>query len=642
MMNRLFNPASIATVAAGAVVLSLPMDGWMKWFAFGVILLVAAVLSAFVLSAGQASMAIGALMTIAAASAWFHYKASTEAALFLAAGTALMVASVGSLFLKGRALVAHGLSGKHMSATQPPLPTTGEVLAARYRARKAGLPAPRFITPSWENDFRSIVGMTEFKKKLRQAGLDSVGTKDRNGILLHGEPGDGKTSLAKALAGDLGLEFIPIHKKMSKWVGDAPQNLFDQLNEAIARTPCLIFFDEADSVFPCRGDATSGSLLTETNSMVNRLLTYLVDYRRSGVVFVAATNFIDAIDPAVKRAGRFDYVFEVPKPDLEARVGLLRASIAKNSTNVSVADGVVDSLSKRWNGFNSATILSVPTQIPQFVKDHQRTQLTFDDFMEMLRRQQGMANRVPESTKSFAEMSYPPQQAATIQGLIARVRRSFEMEESGGQAPSGVLFYGPTGTGKTETARMIAKETKWAFFAVHGSDLARDPDLIDKTIKKVQNARPAIIFIDEADDLLGDRSSNPYKAATNKLLAAMDGPNGKITDLLWIASTNFAEVSDEAVVRSGRFTEKVRFEKPGDAPLLAMAKAFFLDPKRNAVMDVSWEEVADVLTGSSIADAQGILMQAWNLTLTAKGGVDRGNPVIRESLEIAKSQLKIN
>lgn len=641
MMMRLFSPFSVLPVALGAVALALPMHSWIKWACFGLVLFVASLISFFAMTPGQAGMAIGGLLASAAVAAFVERSALSEAAWFLFGAVLLIAGSVGSLFLKGRALFAHGHHAKERGLAQPMRPTTGEVLAARYRARKAGLPSPKFIMPTWEKDFRSIIGLSDFKKKLREAGLDSVGSKDRNGILLHGEPGDGKTALAKALAGELGLEFIPIHKKMSKWVGDAPQNLFDQLNEAIARTPCLIFFDEADSIFPCRGDGSSSSLLSETNSMVNRLLTYLVDYRRSGVVFVAATNFLDAIDPAARRAGRFDYVFEVPKPDLEARVGLLGAAIANHASGVTIANGVVESLAKRWNGFNSATLLSVPTQIPQFVKDTRKAHLTFDDFMEMLRRQQGLANRVPETTKSFSEMSYPPQQSAVIQGLISRIRKSFEMEESGGQAPSGVLFYGPTGTGKTETARMIAKETKWSFFPVAGSDLARDPDLIDRTLKKVQNARPAIIFIDEADDLLGDRTSNPYKAATNKLLAAMDGPNGRMNDLLWIASTNFAEVSDEAVVRSGRFTEKVRFENPGDAPLLALAKAFFQDAKRNAVMQVSWDEVAEVLAGSSIADAQGILMQAWNLTLTANGDIDRTNPVTRQGLETAKSQLKI-
>lgn len=512
---------------------------------------------------------------------------------------------------------------------------------SRQKAKKADLPSPQFVEPTWESDFRSMSGMAEFKKKLRAAAFECAGPADRNGILLHGEPGNGKTVFAKALAGELGLEFITIQHKTMKWVGEETINLFNQLNEAVSRAPCVIFIDEADSVLGARSDASRSAHLNETNSIVNRLLQFFVKYRTSGVVFIAATNFIDSIDPAIRRPGRFDFVFEVPNPDLAAREGLLHVGINRCRTEVSVPDGVVKSLAKRWNGFNTATLLAIPAQIPQYVKDTGKVTLQFDDFMAMLRRQQGIANKVAESTKSLSDMSYQPEQAAAIKNLISRMNRAFEIEEAGGDAPSGALLYGDPGTGKTETARMIAKETKWAFFPVTGSDIVSDPELIDKTLKKVRNARPAIIFIDEADDLLGDRAASPYKMATNKLLAAMDGADGRLRDLLWIASTNFAEASDAAVVRSGRFTEKIKFFKPADDALLKFAKDFLMDPRRKAVMSASWEEVAEVLRGVSIADAGGILMQAWNLTLTANGSVDRSNPFTLDTLLKARRMVSI-
>jgi transitional endoplasmic reticulum ATPase len=379
----------------------------------------------------------------------------------------------------------------------------------------------------------------------------------------------------------------------------------------------------------------------EHDSIIARMLEFFVDNRALGSIFVAATNHIDAIDPAIRRPGRFDFVFEVPNPDLAAREGLLRVGIKKTGLSVTVPDAVIKSLARRWNGFNTSTILAIPAEIPQFVKDTGKTTLVFDDFMAMHRRQQGIANKVAESTKSFADMSFVPEQAAAIKNLISRMDRSFEIEESGGDAPSGALFYGEPGTGKTESARMIAKETKWAFFPLTGPDIVRDPDIIEKTLKKVRNARPAIIFIDEADDLLGDRATSPYKAATNKLLAAMDGAGGRLSDLLWIASTNFPEASDAAVVRSGRFTEKIKFFKPGDEALLKFAKEFLTDQKRNAVMAVTWEELAEVLHGYSIADANGILMQAWNLTLMADGKVDRTNPFTLETVLKAQQMITL-
>jgi transitional endoplasmic reticulum ATPase len=309
---------------------------------------------------------------------------------------------------------------------------------------------------------------------------------------------------------------------------------------------------------------------------------------------------------------------------------------------LTVDANVIESLAKRWNGFNVATILGVTAQIPQYVKGKQLVSLGFDDFMAIHRLQQGIANRVAEDTKSFAEMTYPEDQSKAIHNLMARMEQSFEIEEAGGAAPSGVLFYGGPGTGKTETARMLAKETKWAFFPVAGPDIARDPSVLEKLLKKVKNARPAIIFIDEADDLLADRMGNPNKASTNKLLEAMDGANGRVNDLLWLASTNYPDNLDAAVMRPGRFTEKIEFHKPEDKSLLLFAKAFFAEPKRNAVMQASWDQVAAVLQGCSIAEANGILMQAWNLTLTANGGVDRSNPVTLENLNKARGMVQFN
>lgn len=642
-LSTQFGPAILLSASVSSMTF-LPLPAPFKWLIFAFLLGTAATICLRLLSAATSSVALSIPVGFAAYDLAPLGLGSSPFLSIFSAFLVLSILGVMSLFFKSCVPAVVGPSGPNevpVRKSKRTLPTTGEVLMSRQKARKAGMPPPQFVETTWESDFRSISGMDEFKKKLRAAAFECAGPEDRNGILLHGEPGNGKTVFAKALAGELGIEFISIEQKKFKWVGEESIHLFNQLNEAVARAPCVIFIDEAESVIGARDETPTPGQGKERNAIVNRLLTYLVQYRTSGVVFVAATNFIDTLDPATRRPGRFDFVFEVPNPDLSAREGLLRLGIQKSGVSVSVDDHVVRSLAKRWNGFNTATILAIPAQIPQYVKDTGKSLLNFDDFMVMLRRQQGIANKVAESTKSLADMSYQPEQAAAIKNLISRMDRAFEIEEAGGDAPSGALFYGDPGTGKTETARMIAKETKWAFFPVTGSDIVSDPDLIDKTLKKVRNARPAIIFIDEADDLLGDRSTSPYKMATNKLLAAMDGADGRLSDLLWIASTNFAEASDAAVVRSGRFTEKIKFFKPADDALLKFAKDFLMDPRRKAVMSASWEEVAEVLRGVSIADAGGILMQAWNLTLIANGNVDRSNPFTLDTLLKARRMVSI-
>jgi transitional endoplasmic reticulum ATPase len=632
--------SAIVFLGLAAALFAVPIARPIAYGLFGLLLLIAACVAYWWYSPSAACLLLGFMTSIAAFAASRIATSSMEFRTLLAAAGALLVGAVVCLFLKSKVRVLT-MAGPPAEPAPKKL-TTGEHMRQYFAEKKAALPAPRFTTPTFEKDFQSIVGMDEFKKKLLAAGKECIGPEDVNGIMLYGEPGNGKTVFAKALAGELGMEFIEIQRKMSKWVGQETEQFFNQLHEAISRGPCVVFMDEVDSLLSSRDDTSNAAHSNESNAMVNRLLSDLVRYRKHSVVFVAATNFIDKIDPAARRPGRFDFVLEVPNPDLAARRGLLLQGISRHASGLTVDANVIESLAKRWNGFNVATILGVTAQIPQYVKGKQLVSLGFDDFMAIHRLQQGIANRVAEDTKSFAEMTYPEDQSKAIHNLMARMEQSFEIEEAGGAAPSGVLFYGGPGTGKTETARMLAKETKWAFFPVAGPDIARDPSVLEKLLKKVKNARPAIIFIDEADDLLADRMGNPNKASTNKLLEAMDGANGRVNDLLWLASTNYPDNLDAAVMRPGRFTEKIEFHKPEDKSLLLFAKAFFAEPKRNAVMQASWDQVAAVLQGCSIAEANGILMQAWNLTLTANGGVDRSNPVTLENLNKARGMVQFN
>lgn len=630
-------PISFALFSLAIFSFIAPITGPFQWALFGGVLFATGCIGFSRLTGIQASFTTGTIFIVGSLAALKVGNALMEAYLLGAAGFALITAAVLVAMTRVKTFVQQDVTQiRERITARPPM---GEYLRARDIERKRNRPQPQWIKPSRETGFASVIGMSEFKAKLFKAGLECWGPNDSNGILLHGEPGDGKTMLAKALAGELGLEFVAIQTQSSQWVGQETEVLFNQLNEAVERGFCLIFFDEAETVLGTRQSADLGGKSTEMNALLNRLLTFIVDHRKSSVAFVAATNFLDRIDPAMRRQGRFDYVFEVPSPDFDARKGLLVEGLRKNSPRLNFSQEVLHSLAKRWDGFSAATILGVTKGAPVYAKEKKLQSLDFDDFMAVLRIQQGIACRVPETTKSFASMVYQPEQGRQIRNLIDRMKKAFEIEQAGGEAPSGVLFYGDAGTGKTETARMIAKETNWAFFPVSGSDLARNPDMISDLLRKVKNARPAMIFIDEADDLIGDRTTSLYKAATNKLLEAMDGVNGRVSDLLWIASTNFPEGSDAAVIRSGRFTEKLLFKRPEESTLIAHAKAFFQDAKRQAVMDVTWEEVGVVLAGCTIADAQGILMKAWNQTLTEGGSVNKANPVTLATLQGARQSV---
>ena len=470
--------------------------------------------------------------------------------------------------------------------------------------------------------YSDISGMADLKAKLLEAAGPIVeqarsrkGSQKpaSNGILLHGEPGNGKTAFAEALAGELRIKIISVSiaDLKSRWIGETTERLVAAFRSAEQQAPCMLFVDEVDSILR---DRSAGGATADDINTTNTFLTEVVRLRGKGVVIMAATNFIEQLDAAAIREGRFDFKIEVPPPDEEARLGLLRVGLQKNAGRVKVDEAVLRNVAKRWQGFSVSRLLAVTKEVPKYVQDGQKRQLDFDDFIALLRRVQGRANRVPESTKAIGDLLLAPGQRRVLMGIAGRMRRAFETEELGGTLPNGVLFWGPPGTGKTEAARSLAKETGWAFLTTTGNDLIQDSKAIDSLYRKAQEARPAIVFIDEADDVLGNRQYSNVRSVTNKLLTVMDGVGGRIPDLLFVAATNHPDVLDPAVLRGGRFTEKVAFAPPQATELAG----FVLDwlQRKGWTLQGDVTVLAQSLEGRSIADVQSVLQAAVNLTIS--------------------------
>ncbi|TMG97889.1 MAG: ATP-binding protein [Betaproteobacteria bacterium] len=195
------------------------------------------------------------------------------------------------------------------------------------------------------------------------------------------------------------------------------------------------------------------------------------------------------------------------------------------------------------------------------------------------------------------------------------MKRAHETEVLGGTLPQGMLFWGPPGTGKTEVARALAKETGWSFLSTSGNELLSDPQAIDRLYRQAKETRPAIVFIDEADDVLMDRQFSAARSVTNKLLTIVDGAAGKVPDLLFIAATNHPQVMDSAALRGGRFTEKVEFAPPGEDDL-ALFIARWLADKGWQAQDTP-QELARLLEGRAIADVQAVLQTAVNESIAS-------------------------
>lgn len=462
--------------------------------------------------------------------------------------------------------------------------------------------------------YANVIGMSELKESMLMAGQEIIKNKgSRNGILLHGDPGNGKTYFAEALAGELKLRFISVSfgDMASKWVGQTTERAMTIFNDTEAQAPCVLFIDEVDSVFIDRASVLNGD--SEAPMTLNAVLTRMVKLRDKGVVLVAATNFVDKLDPASVREGRFDFKVEVPPPDFEARKGILQSVFQKIPANRIDADGL-ERAAKRWEGYSVSRIQAIGEEAVQRMKAGKIGCLTFDDLAECLRKIQGtMGDRLPEDTPTLNELVLDPLMRDRLAGISFRMMNIEQIESMGGSVPNGVLFYGPPGTGKTLGARALAKTTGWAFLKVSSQELINNPDSIDKMLKRAKDIRPCIVFIDEADDILADRRMSPMsKAATNRLITAMDGAGGKVKDVLYVAATNAPDIIDEAALRGGRFTEKVEFGLPGESAVSEFVRRWMDEAKAPIGECITVSRVTEELIGQSLANIKEILKLAVN------------------------------
>jgi SpoVK/Ycf46/Vps4 family AAA+-type ATPase len=476
--------------------------------------------------------------------------------------------------------------------------------------------------------FADIFGMQAVKDKLFAPAQGIL--RDRapdqeapgNGILMHGEPGNGKTAFAEALAGQLDVPFIQMTYGdiSSKWLGEMPRLLSISFAYAKEHAPCVLFIDEIDSFIRSRD---SGSSNSEDLKITNTLLTEIVNLRDHKVVLVAATNFLNSLDAAAIREGRFDYKVEITPPDEIARIGLLESGTRKYSGSLTIDQDAMTSVAKRWAGFSVSRLLAVVKALPDYARDKGINTIGFDDWMGALRTVQGRNGRVPKNSKRLSELVLEPQTRDALNLVAGRLKDIERIESMGGTLPNGILFHGPSGTGKTAAARALAMECGWAFLSVAGPDLLADREKLTKLYAEAKDIRPTLIFIDEADDVLRSRQYSSTPDLVNRLLVLMDGTEEKIKDVAIVAATNHPEQIDPALLRAGRFTEKVEFFPPPADQIPRAVSAWMRGKKADFEAGLDAFGVGDLLAGQTMANVEGVLQYALNRAIprTQKGQV---------------------
>ena len=234
--------------------------------------------------------------------------------------------------------------------------------------------------------FDDVVGMDNLKRDMTQvmkimqnpAAYAAKGIRMPKGILLEGEPGNGKTLFAKALAGEAKVNFIPAKATdfESMFMAIGPMKVKLLFRKARRRAPCIVFIDEFDGIGTVRN--YSGSAIeTENTRIVTALLNELDGFEpTNGVLVLAATNSIQALDPALIRPGRFDARFCVPYPDYNARVQLA-AMYSKGKNPAS--ECTPEAIAKMTDGYSCAKIESVLNRTALIAGQENRTEFTLDD-----------------------------------------------------------------------------------------------------------------------------------------------------------------------------------------------------------------------------------------------------------------------
>ena len=205
--------------------------------------------------------------------------------------------------------------------------------------------AGEFLVETPDIDFSDVGGMEETKTRLSETLLeplespelyDTYGLDVSNGVLLHGPPGTGKTYLSRALAGEAGCSFLPITAAdiVSKWIGEAAENIQELFEKAETVAPAIIFIDEIDAIASDRGTQMANS----EQQAVNELLTQITELDNNDVFVIGTTNRLDIVDSALTRAGRLGEVIEIPPPDGEGRVEILKTELAGRPVETSELD----------------------------------------------------------------------------------------------------------------------------------------------------------------------------------------------------------------------------------------------------------------------------------------------------------------
>ncbi len=471
------------------------------------------------------------------------------------------------------------------------------------------------------------------------AVFDRLGIEPPKGILLYGPPGTGKTLIARAVASEAKAAFFVINgpEIMNKLYGESESRLRNIFQEAQRHAPSIIFIDELDALAPRRAESGGEA----ERRVVGQLLT-LMDGKegRGQVVIIGATNQPNALDPALRRPGRFDREISLRVPDLNGRKEILLI----HSRDAALANDVdFNRLAHLTPGFvgadleslcREAAMIALRRVLPQIDYEHGyipyetlvKLNITMADFQEALREVEPSTTRevyVEISETSWDDIGGMADVKETLTESVEWPLRFPEIYDSAKvEMPRGVLLSGPPGSGKTLLARALAHQCEASFISIKGPELlskwvGETEKGIREVFRRAKQAAPCIVFFDELDGLASRRGGMNADGGVGdrlltQLLTEMDGIEGR-AGVIVLAATNRPELIDPALLRPGRFDLVVELRYPNQEERQAI---FAVHTRgRPLAADVSLEELAKQMDKRSGADIESVCHRASLLAL---------------------------
>jgi transitional endoplasmic reticulum ATPase len=464
--------------------------------------------------------------------------------------------------------------------------------------------------------------------------FDRIGIEAPKGVLLHGPPGTGKTLLAKAVANETNANFYSISgpEIMSKFYGESEERLREVFKEAEENAPSIIFIDEIDSIAPKR-EEVSGDV---EKRVVSQLLTLMDGIKSRGkLVVIGATNRPNAIDPALRRPGRFDREIDIGIPDEQGRLDILLI----HSRGMPLTEDVnLESIAKVTHGFvgadlealsKEAAMRSLRRILPEINLEQpkipaeilNKIKITKQDFDEALRDVQPSAMRevlVQRPNVGWEDIGGLQQVKEELAEAIEWPLKHADLfAEANVEPPKGLLLYGPPGTGKTMIAKAVAATSEANFISIKGPELiskwvGESEKGVREVFRKARQAAPCVIFFDELDAIAPRRSGSEGDAhvterVISQMLTEIDGLED-LKGVVVIGATNRPDIIDEALLRPGRFDRILEVPAPDKE---ARKQIFSIHTKKKPLdSDVNLDKLVETTEGMTGADIAALVNAA--------------------------------